>query len=244
MLHHLRNGFWEESVQHRGNAQLPPCPGRIRDVCPPHRLQSVGPAQELFPDGWRLLPQVPGQFVNAHPVHPADFPGWSRLVPAPARSYPVRRLASSILSFLSCRTLVRNGPSKPSADVCRSGRITPPAVRIPDGRQISRGKLNFLQHITAGLTTGALDGSGRRRHSPIGPKPFASHPVRGPLLHDSFRPRFATTPCALIDRLSKEFSFSSCRICSVPQIGIGGSLAAPPLPHHRTYGSVYGGSTG
>ena len=28
----------------------------------------------------------------------------------------------------------------------------------------------------------------------------------------------------------------------VAQIGIGGSLAAPPLPHHRTYGSVYGGS--
>src|SRR3977135_2713057 len=27
-----------------------------------------------------------------------------------------------------------------------------------------------------------------------------------------------------------------------PSIGIGGSLAAPPLPHHRTYGSVYGGS--
>jgi hypothetical protein len=24
-------------------------------------------------------------------------------------------------------------------------------------------------------------------------------------------------------------------------IGIGGSLSAPPLPHHRTYGSVYGG---
>jgi putative transposase len=27
-----------------------------------------------------------------------------------------------------------------------------------------------------------------------------------------------------------------------PTIGIGGSLATPPLPHHRTYGSVYGGS--
>jgi len=26
------------------------------------------------------------------------------------------------------------------------------------------------------------------------------------------------------------------------KIGIGGSLSAPPLPHHRTYGSVYGGS--
>ena len=26
------------------------------------------------------------------------------------------------------------------------------------------------------------------------------------------------------------------------QIGIGGRLAAPPLPHHRAYGSVHGGS--
>src|SRR5712675_489799 len=31
-------------------------------------------------------------------------------------------------------------------------------------------------------------------------------------------------------------------VSKVPLIGIGGSLAAPPLPHHRTYGSVYGGS--
>ncbi len=28
------------------------------------------------------------------------------------------------------------------------------------------------------------------------------------------------------------------------KIGIGGSLAAPPLPHHRAYGSVHGGSVG
>jgi hypothetical protein len=27
-------------------------------------------------------------------------------------------------------------------------------------------------------------------------------------------------------------------------IGIGGSLATPPLPHHRTCGSAYGGSAG
>ena len=33
-------------------------------------------------------------------------------------------------------------------------------------------------------------------------------------------------------------------VSNVPKIGIGGSLAAPPLPHHRTYGSVYGGSRG
>src|SRR5712692_8780674 len=31
-------------------------------------------------------------------------------------------------------------------------------------------------------------------------------------------------------------------VSKVPRIGIGGSLAAPPLPHHRTYGFVYGGS--
>src|SRR5262249_33112721 len=30
----------------------------------------------------------------------------------------------------------------------------------------------------------------------------------------------------------------------VPAIGIGGRLAAPPLPHHRAYGSVRGGSIG
>jgi Nucleotidyl transferase AbiEii toxin, Type IV TA system len=30
----------------------------------------------------------------------------------------------------------------------------------------------------------------------------------------------------------------------IPWIGIGGSLAAPPLPHHRAYGSVHGGSRG
>lgn len=26
-------------------------------------------------------------------------------------------------------------------------------------------------------------------------------------------------------------------------IGIGGRLATPPLPHHRAYGAVHGGST-
>ncbi|MCL2716711.1 MAG: nucleotidyl transferase AbiEii/AbiGii toxin family protein, partial [Alphaproteobacteria bacterium] len=31
--------------------------------------------------------------------------------------------------------------------------------------------------------------------------------------------------------------------CAAAVIGIGGSLARPPLPHHRTYGSVSGGST-
>jgi hypothetical protein len=37
---------------------------------------------------------------------------------------------------------------------------------------------------------------------------------------------------------------SSTLRLAVSQIGIGGSLAAPPLPHHRTCGSAYGGSAG
>jgi hypothetical protein len=32
------------------------------------------------------------------------------------------------------------------------------------------------------------------------------------------------------------------RVLLAPEIGIGGSLAAPHLPHHRAYGSVHGGS--
>ena len=32
------------------------------------------------------------------------------------------------------------------------------------------------------------------------------------------------------------------RRCRPERIGIGGSLAAPPLPHHRTCGSASGGS--
>jgi hypothetical protein len=37
---------------------------------------------------------------------------------------------------------------------------------------------------------------------------------------------------------------SSTLRLAVSGIGIGGSLAAPPLPHHRTCGSAYGGSAG
>jgi hypothetical protein len=33
-------------------------------------------------------------------------------------------------------------------------------------------------------------------------------------------------------------------IANHSKIGIGGSLTAPPLPHHRTCGSAYGGSAG
>src|SRR5476649_110512 len=44
--------------------------------------------------------------------------------------------------------------------------------------------------------------------------------------------------------LQADIAQYSRHVSKVPKIGIGGSLAAPPLPHHRTYGSVYGGSRG
>src|SRR5438445_11663779 len=45
------------------------------------------------------------------------------------------------------------------------------------------------------------------------------------------------------NRLARTFS-AYPRLCfsRSKAIGIGGSFAAPPLPHHRAYGSVHGGS--
>ncbi len=50
----------------------------------------------------------------------------------------------------------------------------------------------------------------------------------------------AVPPCACSARslFRVRRRFGSCRL----RIGIGGSLAAPPLPHHRTCGSASGGS--
>src|SRR5450755_3974369 len=50
----------------------------------------------------------------------------------------------------------------------------------------------------------------------------------------------STSPLDVIQRAQKLDKAGD--VCKGSEIGIGGSLAAPPLPHHRTYGSVYGGS--
>jgi hypothetical protein len=47
--------------------------------------------------------------------------------------------------------------------------------------------------------------------------------------------------CAIVEKTMRRRG--SLRV-GAPSIGIGGSLATPPLPHHRTYGAVYGGSAG
>src|SRR5450432_3028308 len=54
--------------------------------------------------------------------------------------------------------------------------------------------------------------------------------------------RFDPLPAASGLPLTADLVRPGRHVSNVPEIGIGGSLAAPPLPHHRTYGSVYGGS--
>src|ERR1700719_4958253 len=66
------------------------------------------------------------------------------------------------------------------------------------------------------------------------PKPFTKTEVSGLARHVRFTLRCRYRQPALHVRLVPWHK--------VAAIGIGGSLAAPPLPPHRTYGSVYGGS--
>src|ERR1700719_2686516 len=66
------------------------------------------------------------------------------------------------------------------------------------------------------------------------PKPFTKTEVSGLARHVRFTLRCRYRQPALHVRLVPWHK--------VAAIGIGGSLTAPPLPHHRTYGSVYGGS--
>src|SRR5260221_14236067 len=55
------------------------------------------------------------------------------------------------------------------------------------------------------------------------------------------RPQCSSPLMSALKRIT-DSSRTSRQVRFAPMIGIGGSLAAPPLPHHRTYGSVYGGS--
>src|SRR5258708_38176404 len=56
------------------------------------------------------------------------------------------------------------------------------------------------------------------------------------------RPQCSSPLMSALKRIT-DSSRTSRQVRFAPMIGIGGSLAAPPLPHHRTYGSVYGGSS-
>ena len=55
------------SVEGMPSFRTPP-PIRLRDFHPSNRLRLVGPTQQLFPDGWPVLFQVAGDFIDGHPI--------------------------------------------------------------------------------------------------------------------------------------------------------------------------------
>jgi len=61
---------------------------------------------------------------------------------------------------------------------------------------------------------------------------------RSPESRPSSHPKATIDRCIAVTHAVDQKADINCNA----SIGIGGSLAAPPLPHHRTYGSVYGGS--
>jgi len=58
LLQDLHDRLLYESIQHRWNAQLAHSPVRLRYLYPLHRLWSVCPVEQLFPEGWPVLFQV------------------------------------------------------------------------------------------------------------------------------------------------------------------------------------------
>jgi len=67
-LQNLHYRLLNESIQHGGDTKLAyPSPIRLGDFYPSDRLRLVGPAQQLFPDGWPVLFEV----VNAELLSPA-----------------------------------------------------------------------------------------------------------------------------------------------------------------------------
>ncbi len=67
-LQNLHHRLLHHAVQHRRDAQLTHPSVRFRYLYPLHRLRLVSPVEQLFPDGWPVLPQVSGQLLDLHAV--------------------------------------------------------------------------------------------------------------------------------------------------------------------------------
>src|SRR3954467_8709400 len=57
-LQDLQDRLLDQAIQHGGNAKLAHPAVRFREFNSPYRLRSIGPVQELCPDGWPVLTQV------------------------------------------------------------------------------------------------------------------------------------------------------------------------------------------
>src|ERR1700751_5572782 len=75
---------------------------------------------------------------------------------------------------------------------------------------------------------------GARPHLPV----LAARPRHGRPRASPYIPRV----CPNTPKEDESSPASAGLLFHVFRIGIGGSLATPPLPHHRTYGSASGGS--
>src|SRR5262249_23678188 len=64
-LQNLHHRLLDETIQHRGDAELSRPAVRLGDFHPPHRLRLVGPTQQLFSDRWPVLLQVAGDSADA-----------------------------------------------------------------------------------------------------------------------------------------------------------------------------------
>ncbi|HTY83810.1 MAG TPA: recombinase family protein [Silvibacterium sp.] len=67
-LQDLHHRLLNHAVQHRRDAQLSHPSVRLGYLYPLHRMRLVCPTQQLFADGWPVLPQVNSQRIHRHAV--------------------------------------------------------------------------------------------------------------------------------------------------------------------------------
>ena len=138
-----------------------------------------------------------------------------------AREYPMGEKMGPVLS----RFVVRLAGAQKAAEICpgRAARM----FQIKDPRSAGHGS-------PAGRREGFTDP--RREHPGATAMRLCPGPEGTP----------ATARIGAASRVLRNHAGinSQRRRGADSQIGIGGRIAPPPLPHHRTYGSVYGGSIG
>src|ERR1700684_2960662 len=133
------------------------------------------------------------EIPNASPI---VCQNWSRRRPSTFRGEKDVHTLEKWGPVASCNPGGR--PVASTTQVSCAAYLPLPSVRIPDKRQISRGKFDRLPHATAEFTTSAFDGYGLRDHMPARPAPYTLVPVLVHrlvrLLHASFRSSLRMTP--------------------------------------------------
>ena len=118
-LQHLHHRLLDESIQHCRNAQLAASHRPALEFRPASPVAVVGPAQQLFPNGWPVLLQVRWQLLDGHPVDSRTSLVGLDSCSMPAYSFPARRLLPSVVrlspGFRFCAS--PSNDSVPSAEL-------------------------------------------------------------------------------------------------------------------------------